>query len=283
MQNNLINYYLSLTFSTKPCDDSPFLVEIYMEITIIAVAGASGSGKTTIAKQLQEYYGSETCTIISSDNYYKDLSHLTAEERAEVNFDHPDSIDFERLARDLTLLKQGQTVEIPTYDFTTHSRTAQTHKISPKPVIILEGILILHPECLTLLYDTKIFVNTDLDICLMRPIERDGRERDRTPQQVLEQYKRDVRPMFKEYVEPCKKRADILVKNSETCENLRFDMTPLGELLSSKSKKRHLDESLESPQQRTKKNAQAKCRLFSKSQDSTSSSAVAGVSFSLNG
>lgn len=225
-----------------------------MTVTIIGVAGPSGSGKTTIAKELNDYFGSERCITISSDNYYKDLSHLTIEQRKEVNFDHPDSIDFELLAKHLGALKNKQPVEIPTYDFNTHSRTDKTVKIDPRPIIIVEGILAQHPEFLAKLYDTKIFVDTHSDICFIRRLERDMKERGRTVHEVIAQYKRDVKPMYEKYVAPCKKRADIIIENSddnfETSEGLRFDIKPLVTCLEAKQS-----------------NTQFKFKLFARSKD----------------
>jgi uridine kinase len=210
-----------------------------MNITVIGVAGPSGSGKTTIANEIHEHYGSERCVTISSDNYYKDLSHLSAAEREKINFDHPDSIDFELLGQHLMLLKQEQMVEIPMYDFTTHSRTQQTLTISPKSIIIVEGILVLHPEFLVRLYDTKIFVHTDSDICFIRRLERDISERARTTENVIAQYKRDVKPMYDQFVAPCEARADIVIENSDdhfaTHDGVRFDIAPVVACLSGES------------------------------------------------
>ena len=239
-----------------------------MKIKIIGVAGPSGSGKTTIAEDIHNHYGSEHCVTISSDNYYKDLGHISAEERPLINFDHPDSIDFELLANHIALLKQEQTVAIPTYDFTTHSRTEKTLTISPKPIIIVEGILALHPECLTSLYDTKIFVDTDPDICIIRRLERDVSERGRSMEQVIAQYKRHVKPMYEQFVAPCKDHANIVIENTDdhcaTHEGVRFDISPLIAYLTPASKA----------------TAPIRFNLFSKSLDFTSSAAGLCASFS---
>ena len=230
-----------------------------MKITVIGIAGPSGSGKTTISKKVHEHYGSANCTTISSDNYYKDLRHMSLEEPHLINFDHPDSIDFELLAHHISLLKEEQTVAIPTYDFTTHSRTELTLTISPKPIIIVEGILAQHPEYLASLYDTKIFVDTDADICFIRRLERDVSERGRTVQQVIAQYKRDVKPMYDQFVAPCRNRADIIIENSDehfaTHADVCFDISPIIACLTNERESSN----------------QTRFKLFSKPQDLTSS------------
>lgn len=215
-----------------------------MTVTVIGIGGASGSGKTTVAEELAAYYGPENCNLISIDRYYKNSSHIPLEER---NYDHPDSLDLELLARHLAFLKNEnedenaeKTVSIPTYDFNTHSRTEEVKKVSRKPIIIIEGILALHPKFLTDLYDTKIFVSTDLDICLARRIERDMKTRGRDPLDIIEQYKRDVRPMYKQYVAPCEDIADIIIENSDdnfkTPKGVSFDISELTKDLEAKAK-----------------------------------------------
>lgn len=195
----------------------------------VGMAGPSGAGKTTVAKKIQEHYGDDSCVIISSDNYYKDLRHLPREERSKVNFDHPDSIDFDLLTIHLNTLKMGLPVDIPTYDFSTHSRCNGTKRIDPKSIIIVEGILVLFPEKLAALFDIKAFVKTDLDLCLIRRIQRDVRERARTVDSVIEQYKATVRPMYVEFVEPTSKTADLIVKNN--LDGLDIDIAPVIEFL----------------------------------------------------
>jgi len=193
-----------------------------MKTMLIAVAGASGSGKTTIARELHQHYGEGQCLTLSSDNYYNDLRHLSQEARDAINFDHPDSIDFDLLAQHLQQLKQGESIDMPTYDFATHARQEQTVRVSPRPMIIIEGILILHPACLTPLYDTKIFVDADADICLIRRLRRDITERGRNMEDILTQYTHHVKPMFDAFVEPCKALADLVMNTTNTC-----DITPL--------------------------------------------------------
>ncbi|NCT56255.1 MAG: uridine kinase [Legionella sp.] len=193
-----------------------------MKTIIIAIAGASGSGKTTVARKIHQHYGDDQCLILSSDNYYKDQRHLSQTERDKLNFDHPDSLDFELLAHHLQLLKQGESIDMPTYDFETHARQEQTVRILPKPMMIIEGILILHPACLTRLYDTKIFVDADADVCLVRRLRRDITERGRAMGDILTQYIRDVKPMFHTYVDPCKASADLVINTTNFC-----DITPV--------------------------------------------------------
>ncbi|MDF1826824.1 MAG: uridine kinase [Legionellaceae bacterium] len=194
-----------------------------MTSIFIAVAGASGSGKTTIAQKIQQHYGDDQCLTISSDNYYNDLSHLSQEARDQINFDDPNSLDFELLAQHIQQLKQGQSIEMPIYDFATHTRQEQTLRTSPKPIIIIEGILILHPPCLTPLYDTKFFVDADADVCLVRRLRRDICERGRNMEDILTQYTQHVKPMFHAFVEPCKASADWVINTSTDT----YDMTPV--------------------------------------------------------
>src|SRR3990167_6017301 len=224
-----------------------------MKITVIGVAGPSGSGKTTIAREIHTHYKEENCLTISSDNYYKDLSHLTFEERQAIYFDHPDSIDFELLAVHIARLTQEQSVAIPTYDFSTHSRTERTLLVHPKPILIIEGILVHHPAYLARLYHIKIFVDTDPDICFIRRLERDVSERGRTMAQVITQYKRDVKPMYEQFVLPCRDRAEIIIENSSdtiaTPAGVQFDIHPLIT---------HLDSE-------TRSSGQARFRLFAHS------------------
>lgn len=185
--------------------------------TIIGIAGASGSGKTTASKILLDHYGEQHCTIISADNYYKDLSHLSLEQRAETNFDHPDSIDFTLLAEQLGMLKRGLPVSIPTYDFSIHSRKHhETIHITPKKMIIIEGILVLHPEEVLNQIDMKIFVKANLELCKERRIKRDIMERGRTREQVLTQMEKTVMPMYQEYVAPTESLADFIFGNDST-------------------------------------------------------------------
>jgi uridine kinase len=178
---------------------------------VIGIAGGSGSGKTTVANSLLERVGEERIAYLPHDAYYKDLSALPPQQRAEVNFDHPNSLENELLCRHIEALRLGEPVELPVYDFTTHSRTAETIRVEPKPVIIVEGILIFIEAGLRGMFDIKIYVDTDPDLRFIRRLERDLRERGRTTESVIHQYLTTVRPMHLEFVEPSKRYADIII------------------------------------------------------------------------
>ncbi|NIN63973.1 MAG: uridine kinase [Anaerolineae bacterium] len=178
---------------------------------IIGVAGGTGSGKTTVAETILDRVGRDRIAYIQHDSYYKDRSHLPVEERANVNFDHPDALESTLLAQHLTFLKRGQAVDVPVYDFTTHARRAETVRVEPRSVILLEGILILAEKALRDLMDIKVFVDTDADVRFIRRLERDITERGRTMDSVIHQYTETVRPMHLEFVEPSKRYADIII------------------------------------------------------------------------
>jgi uridine kinase len=178
---------------------------------IIGVAGGTGSGKTTVSNSILERVGSDQISYIQHDHYYRDRSHLPPEERGKINFDHPDSLENELLARHLKILKGGQAVEVPQYDFTTHVRKPETTRVEPRRVILVEGILIFAVKALRDLMDIKLFVDTDADIRLIRRIRRDMTERGRTLESVIRQYTESVRPMHLEFVEPSKRYADIII------------------------------------------------------------------------
>ena len=178
---------------------------------IIGIAGGSGSGKTTIARALAEEVGAEHCAHILHDAYYKRLGHLPMEEREQVNYDHPDSLETELLVQHLHALMHGAAVDMPRYDFAIHDRSEETVHIEPKPVILLEGVLALAEPALRELMDLKIFVDTDADLRFMRRLERDISDRGRTRESVCEQYLATVRPMHIEFVEPSKAHADLVI------------------------------------------------------------------------
>ncbi len=178
---------------------------------IIGVAGGTGSGKTTVAETILDRVGRDRIAYLQHDSYYKDRSHLPPEERANVNFDHPDALESTLLAQHLTFLKRGQAVEVPLYDFTAHTRKAETARVEPRSVILVEGILILAEKVVRDLMDIKIFVDTDSDIRFIRRLQRDITERGRTMDSVIRQYLETVRPMHLEFVEPSKRYADIIV------------------------------------------------------------------------
>jgi len=178
---------------------------------LIGIGGGTGSGKTSIAKSLLEEYGEGEVVVIEQDAYYRDLSDLSIEERHLQNFDHPDAIDIELFNQQLITLIKGQSVDMPVYDFATHSRKSETRKVDPHHVLVVEGILTLHYSSLRELMDIKIFVDTPDDIRFIRRMSRDVEERSRTVQSVIDQYLKTVRQMHQQFVEPSKYFADIII------------------------------------------------------------------------
>jgi uridine kinase len=178
---------------------------------VIGIAGGSGSGKTTVAQEILQRVGPSRIAFLQHDAYYKDLSGLPPVQRAEVNFDHPNSLETELLIAHVEQLKQGQSVEVPIYDFSRHSRTEKTFTVQPRGVILVEGILIFVEAALRDICDVKLFVDTDSDIRLIRRIQRDIAERGRTVEMVVKQYLTTVRPMHLEFVEPSKRYADVII------------------------------------------------------------------------
>ena len=180
------------------------------DILVIGIAGGSGSGKTTLMKNLVEKFG-DAVTVLSHDNYYKRHDELTYEQRCLINYDEPDAFETELMAAHLDSLRHGQVIDCPVYDYTVHNRSNETVRIEPKPVIIVEGILIFADEALRELMDIRIFVDTDSDVRLCRRIKRDVNKRGRTLESVLLQYQQTVKPMHEKYVEPSKKYANLVV------------------------------------------------------------------------
>jgi uridine kinase len=187
---------------TKTNDNEPM---------VVGIAGGSGSGKTTLADLILERMGRESIAYLAHDAYYRDQKHLPIEARAQVNYDHPDSLETDLLIHHIQQLKKGQSIERPVYDFSAHCRKDETIHLTPKPVILVEGILIFVEKELRDLFDMKIFVDTDADIRLIRRLIRDMHERGRSLQSVVDQYLRTVRPMHLEFVDASKRYADIIV------------------------------------------------------------------------
>ncbi len=178
---------------------------------IIGVAGGTGSGKTTVSHAILDRVGHERIAFIQHDSYYRDLSHLSYEERTRVNFDHPDSLDNDLLIAHLDALCGGSPVPVPIYDFTRHNRRPETEQVHPHPVVLVEGILIFAEKALRDRMDVKIYVDADADLRFIRRLQRDVTERSRTVQSVIDQYLNTVRPMHLEFVEPSKRYADIII------------------------------------------------------------------------
>ena len=177
----------------------------------LGIAGGSGSGKSTVAAALLEQVGTEHIAVIAHDSYYKDLSHLPDGQRSQVNFDHPASLDTSLMTEHIQMLQLGQTIKVPVYDFTIHERTDQTRTVEPRPIILVEGILILAEASLRTLCDIKIFVDIDPDVRFIRRLERDTQERGRSVESVVQQYMQTVRPMHLQFVEPSKRYADVII------------------------------------------------------------------------
>ena len=180
------------------------------KILVIGIAGGTGSGKTTLMKNLIARFG-DVVTVLSHDNYYRRHDELTYEERCQLNYDEPAALETDLMARHLDILRRGGEIDCPVYDFTVHNRSDETIRISPEKVIIVEGILIFENKELRDLMDIKVFVDTDADVRLCRRIVRDVRERGRTLESVVDQYQTTVKPMHEQYVEPSKKYADIII------------------------------------------------------------------------
>jgi len=177
----------------------------------IAIAGGSGSGKTTIARSVVDIVGRDKVVYLQQDAYYRDQAHLSFEDRAKINYDHPDSLELELMVEHLQALRNGQPVERPVYDFETHIRTDETYTLVPEPAVIVEGILLLADARLREQFDVRVYIDTEADLRLMRRIQRDIVERGRSVESVLDQYQKTVRPMHYQFVEPSKRYADIII------------------------------------------------------------------------
>jgi len=178
---------------------------------IIGIAGGTGSGKTTVVNKIAQHFSTSEVAVLSQDSYYKDNRHLSIEERRKLNFDHPDSIEFSLLNRHIEELKQGNTIEEPRYSYLTCTRSEQSVVVYPKPVIIVEGILVLANASLRKLLDIKVFVDCDSDLRLSRVIQRDIVERGRKVEDTLMRYEETVRPSHLQFIEPTKRFADIII------------------------------------------------------------------------
>ncbi|MEP6690006.1 MAG: uridine kinase [Gemmatimonadaceae bacterium] len=182
-----------------------------MKPLIIGIAGGSGSGKSTVARRVAESLGGASVAFIDMDAYYRNLTHLSFDERARVNWDHPDAFDIDLLVSQLERLAAGEAIDKPVYDFVTHARRTETVRIAPATVVVIDGILLFVDARVRALCDVKVYVDTDADIRLMRRIRRDLRMRGRPLEEILQQYESTVRPMHLDFVEPSKRYADVIV------------------------------------------------------------------------
>src|SRR3989339_1157102 len=178
---------------------------------VVGIAGGTGSGKTTVVKKIIENLPKDEVAVLYQDSYYKDMSHLPMEERLELNFDHPDSLEFDLMVKHIKELKKGKTIDQPIYSYLTCTRSPETIPVAPKHVVIVEGILILSDKDLRKQLDLKIFVDADADDRLSRVITRDIVERGRSVNKVLDRYDKTVKPMHLQFIEPTKRYADIIV------------------------------------------------------------------------
>lgn len=181
------------------------------KIIIIGISGASASGKSLLANTIVNELGSDQVVVISEDSYYKDHSNIPFEERAKINYDHPDSIDHDLLYQHLTMLQEGKSIDVPIYNHSMHIREKETRRIGQHSIIVLEGILLFVEQKLRDLMDIRIFMETALDICLIRRLKRDIKERGRSLDSVLKQYDETVRPMYLQFIDPSKRYADLIV------------------------------------------------------------------------
>ena len=180
-------------------------------MTIIGIAGGTGSGKTTVVKQISKALPPHCAAVLPLDSYYNDTTGMTPEERAAINFDHPDAFDWKLLSEHIKMLRNGEAIEQPTYSYIESNRQKETIHVEPKPVIIIEGIMCLHYKKLRDMMDLKIFVDTDADVRLIRNIRRDVVERGRTVDMVLDRYEKVLKPMHEQFIEPTKKFADLII------------------------------------------------------------------------
>ena len=178
---------------------------------LVGIAGASASGKSLLAETLIKEFSSEHVCMISEDSYYKDQSHMNMSERVKTNYDHPESMDHDLLCRHLHTLKNGQAIEVPEYDYTEHNRTNNTRRVEPAKVVIFEGILLFVNPQIREVFDLRFYMDTPLDICLTRRLQRDIISRGRDMNSVINQYMDTVRPMFLQFIEPSRQHADLII------------------------------------------------------------------------
>ena len=178
---------------------------------LVGIAGASASGKSLLAETLTLDLPSEHLCVISEDSYYKDQTHLSMAERIKTNYDHPDAVDHELMLNHMESLKKGESIDVPIYDYTQHNRSEKTYKVHPSMVIIYEGILLLTNSEIRNEFDLRFYMDTPLDICLIRRLQRDIVTRGRSAQSVIEQYLNTVRPMFLQFIEPSRQYADLII------------------------------------------------------------------------
>ena len=203
-------------------------------VTVLAIAGGSGSGKTTVARALATHFGPEHVQIVVQDAYYRDRRDLSFEERKKINYDHPDAFDEGLLVEHLKTLRSGRAIPRPVYDYATHARTDSTVSVPPAPIVILEGILVLATPSLRELSDIKIFVDTDPDVRFIRRLRRDVAERGRTIDSVIEQYLATVRPMHLAFCEPSRRHADLILPEGRNDVAIRLLNAKIESLLSRK-------------------------------------------------
>ena len=192
-----------------------------MDCIMIGIAGGTGSGKSTFTNRLKDYFGDDV-TVIYHDNYYRQRDDMTYEERTKVNYDHPSALETELLVEHLKMLKEGQAIECPIYDFTQHNRSNKSYTIQPSKIFLIEGILIFSDEQLRDLFDIKVFVEADADERILRRVVRDVKERGRDINNIMEQYLTTVKPMHALYVEPTKTTADIIINSG--MNDVAFDV-----------------------------------------------------------
>lgn len=178
---------------------------------VIGVAGGTGSGKSTVADRVIATVGHQKVSVVALDSYYRDHAHLTVEERAKVNYDHPDAFDWELLNVHIRALVAGHVISVPVYDFANHARSSVTMTVRAAPIIVVEGILVLFEQSLREIMDLKVFVDADADVRFIRRLERDVRERGRSPESVIAQYLDTVRPSHLNFIEPSKRYADVII------------------------------------------------------------------------